>query len=180
MKSIYLLVTALGFTLVSFSQASSSENFELTVHFDTDMHVETIIPYYYKTSGQIMDNIYYTVNTAENTLTLKGHNSFIIGVNFPVLAFIETKLEKPKYALKEVQTQSFYYLVSYVLASYTGKQSKKFLFSKRKEQLVINVSQEYYNTTYSHDTLKINTINFYPNDPMCIPITNELVKINKL
>lgn len=180
MKKLMLCIFTLSITLTSFSQASNSGHFELTVHFDTDIPIETIAPHYFKTSGNVLNSVSYSINKLENSMTLKGYNSYIVNVNFPLLAFMVTSSNIPEHEIKPIETKTFYYLSSHNVSSYTGEQNKHFFFSKKKEHMVIIASQKINHAENVHQTLELNKVHYYDGDPMNLSITNELVKINRL
>lgn len=180
MKKHLLLIVALSFTISSFSQASSGAHFNLTVHFDETISVKDISPHYFNRSGNTLDSVYYTINTNENSIILKGHNSYVVGVDFPLLAFMVTSSNIPEHEVKPIENKTFYYLSSHNVSSYTGEQNKRFFFSEKKDQMVIMISQNYNNSSDSHETIEVNSNQFYKGDSITVAFTNELVKINKL
>ncbi|WP_179021416.1 hypothetical protein [Winogradskyella forsetii] len=183
MKNIALLFLALNFCLFGYSQATSSSNFQLKILFDADISVKNITPRYYKKSGNSFDTIHYSINKKENAMIIKGHNDYVLWVDFPVLEFSETRkvqlMKNGKKSEKIAQSKLFYF-ISKGISSYTGKQIKTFKFSETEDAQVIIVSQEKHNKENSHENLKINIINTYDGDAVQLPITTKRIKINKL
>ncbi|MEJ6791900.1 MAG: hypothetical protein QNK89_03965 [Lacinutrix sp.] len=162
-KHILLLV----FLVTTFYQASSASNFKLTITFDLDVYVKNITPHFYSKSGNYFENISYSVNKKENTITLVGNNSYVLYVDFPVLVFSEKK-KRTLFGLKTKTPQTnLYYLVSRGITSYTGKQLQKINFSKEKDVKIIIAKQEKHNELNSHKTLIIEEINTYNGDFFC-------------
>ena len=103
-------------------QASSDADFRFSVHFDKDISVNDLTPYYLTKDGNTLSSISYQKNPEDNSFTFTGHNDFILHVSFPVIAFSRTRGDT---------TNHFYLISGQAVETYTGEQTLRLRFSKK-------------------------------------------------
>lgn len=111
MKALYYFLMMALLPLAAAGQASDSQDITLTVHFEIAIPVENIEVYYFDKGRSHFTNISYKVNKAENSITLKGTNDYIVGAAFPTLFFSIKDREVTEWGeVKKVA--NIYYLIS--------------------------------------------------------------------
>lgn len=125
---------------------------------------------YFKNGGNRFEHISFITDNRTNTITIRGHNHYILWVAFPLLVFtVNTTAKEPV----------IFYLVSDgPLSSYTGKQVKPFKFTMQKKVMVAWLQT--HNHKNAHESLTVQmlvdkkTIEAYiPKDSTLVPVEKQ-------
>ena len=171
---LIILIGIYGFHL--WGQASSSSDFQFKVKFDQDISVLKLQPYYLLKAGNNMAEITYELDTTENSITISGHNEYVLWVAFPTIVFtITEEMKIPSIKEKVERTFAFYLISEGPLSSYTGPQKKELKFSY--EKAIIVASLVYHNKENMFKNLKIERPFTLSGHYQNLSLGNELISI---
>lgn len=166
-----LSILLLFFHFSSFSQASGSADFEITVKFADNIPVSALQVSYFKKSGNRFEKIHYRVNDAANEMIIFGRNHYILWVPFPTLVFSFVQYETGDEGKINEYTTEFYLGTNGCLSSYN--QPLKGVLQFSMENLNLVVVQE--------NRLEVPVVKkaelFPGNKPESVAISNQSVRI---
>lgn len=125
-----------------------------------------------------MEEIFYELDSIENSITLSGRNHYILEIPFPLLVFtLSEEVKLPHLNDKVERTFVFYLISDGFLLSYTGDQTKDIRFSYNQATILASLDHRNYADTFKN--LKLENKTYYPGYYSTSSFSNEIIKIRR-
>jgi hypothetical protein len=176
---IFLTASLILFPFFCFSQASRSSDFQLEVKFGKEVAVQHIEPFYYKRSNNHFNDINYTVDTINNSISLYGNNNRVVGVPFPTLFFSYRSKDSSNFYRNDHEPferiQCFYIITGFGIESY-NQRNVQALFFRKDDMAILTEMENGENLLITKTSVSTGLTEQFKSN---MEIGYEIIKINK-
>ncbi|WP_185654187.1 hypothetical protein [Elizabethkingia meningoseptica] len=165
------------FSINTFGQATTTENFCVKVKFDKEIPIEKLKIFYMEKSGNDFISVNYRLNISENEIEIFGENHYVIEVGFPAIIFSLQGVKIYEQNKEMTETLKLFYLISNK-GSFDKSFDKELKFSLNKPNIKIDYDSIEGKLVYQVEYISDSWVNSNFKDLLIT--SNTVVKINPL